>query len=144
MTGESRPLNSRLLSAMIRERRQAEGLGLRDAAANSAVAASTLSRLERRSLTKPDLGTLERVAVWLGVPIETFFAAGDGPTPSKRLPDPYRAVRRERIATAIYASRLTTYQGPAGDFQAGPDAEDAVRQADDLITALDKRAAEDR
>lgn len=59
-------IDYRSLAKNIVEKRQKEGLGLREAAAQSGVSYSTLNRLERGT-AKPDIDTLKSVLSWLGL-----------------------------------------------------------------------------
>jgi len=62
------------LSALIKAKREEEGIGLREARQKSGVSASTLSRLERGiSSSLPDLNTLSRLATWLDVPLASVL-----------------------------------------------------------------------
>jgi len=68
---ESPQVRPEELGGVLRRRRDAENLSLAEAAKESEVSASTLSRLERRSrgeaVPTPDTSTLAKVARWLGV-----------------------------------------------------------------------------
>lgn len=66
------------LGGLIRAKRIEQNLGLREAAKVSGVSPSTLSRLERKvSFSLPDLDTLNRLSVWLKVPIEEILGQKD-------------------------------------------------------------------
>lgn len=63
------------ISSLIKAKRRETGLGLRAAAEQSGVSASTLSRLERgaaRSL--PDSDTLTKLAEWLRVSVSSLLS----------------------------------------------------------------------
>src|ERR1700722_10373415 len=70
-------LNGALLATLIKEKREAEKLNLREAADRARVGFSTLGRLERNDATKPDTDALERVAAWLGVGVAALFGAAE-------------------------------------------------------------------
>jgi transcriptional regulator with XRE-family HTH domain len=62
------------ISGLIKAKRRERGIGLRDAAKESGVSASTLSRLERGISTKmPDTETLSRLCHWLGISISDLI-----------------------------------------------------------------------
>ncbi len=62
------------LGGLIKAKRGEKKLGLREAARDSGVSASTLSRLERKTTTSlPDVETLNRLATWLNVPVEAIL-----------------------------------------------------------------------
>lgn len=63
--------NNQLLGELLQQKRQAEGLGLRDVAAQCKVSPSTLSRVERGEL--PDMDTLLALFSWLERRPELFF-----------------------------------------------------------------------
>ena len=63
------------LSALIKAKRREKKIGLRAAADESKVSASTLSRLERGAATTlPDSETLTKLAKWLEVPLNSVFS----------------------------------------------------------------------
>jgi transcriptional regulator with XRE-family HTH domain len=63
------------ISALIKAKRRENGIGLRDAAEESGVSASTLSRLERSAATSlPDSGTLTKIAKWLGLSLASLLS----------------------------------------------------------------------
>lgn len=59
------------LGAMLKARRRAKRLSLRDLAAEIGVSLNTLSRVERGHV--PDLKNFQRIVDWLEVPAETFL-----------------------------------------------------------------------
>lgn len=62
------------LSALIKAKRREENIGLRKAADDSGVSASTLSRLERGVSEKmPDTTTLKLLSDWLGVSLSDLI-----------------------------------------------------------------------
>ena len=62
------------ISALIKAKRREKDIGLRDAAAESGVSASTLSRLERGAATAlPDGDTLTKLASWLDLPVSSVL-----------------------------------------------------------------------
>jgi transcriptional regulator with XRE-family HTH domain len=65
------PLRIQELGLLIREKRQKEGLSLRDAAHLAEVSFNTLSRVERGHI--PDVGNLKSIVAWLGLSPERFF-----------------------------------------------------------------------
>src|SRR5205823_969178 len=67
------------ISALIKAKRREGGIGLRVAAQESGLSASTLSRLERGvSSSLPDADTLAKLAAWLNMPIGGLFSDPDG------------------------------------------------------------------
>lgn len=63
----SEPVQQRI-SLMIKAKKRETGLGVREAAKAAKISAATFSRLERGlATTLPDIATLEKLAVWLGV-----------------------------------------------------------------------------
>ena len=73
----SRPVralvNTEELGRAIRRRREELGLSLRDAANETAVSASTLSRIENGT-GKPDADNIARLTSWLDVPMERILS----------------------------------------------------------------------
>jgi len=69
MTQES--LTPRDLGRLLRERRQRDGLSLREAAEDVGISFNTLARIEKGHV--PDVGTFQRLAEWVGVPPGAFF-----------------------------------------------------------------------
>jgi transcriptional regulator with XRE-family HTH domain len=65
------PLDIQALGRMLRERRQREGLSLRQAALQAEVPPATFSRVEEGRV--PDLATYQRLVAWLGVSSDTFI-----------------------------------------------------------------------
>src|SRR2546428_12563321 len=66
-------LDYALLGKKIAEKRNATGVGLREAAEQcGGISYSTLSRFERGT-ARPDLETLKRVVAWLGIPPSSLF-----------------------------------------------------------------------
>jgi uncharacterized cupin superfamily protein len=63
---------SELLARALRRERRLRGLTIRALAAQSGVAANTLSLIENRKVS-PSVGTLQRIASTLGVPVATFL-----------------------------------------------------------------------
>ena len=62
------------LSVLIKAKRRETGIGLRKAADESGVSASTLSRLERGISTKmPDTTTLKNLSKWIGVSLSELI-----------------------------------------------------------------------
>ena len=61
------------LGAMLKARRRAKHLSLRDLAAETGVSLNTLSRVERGHV--PDLKNFQRIVDWLDIPAETFLEA---------------------------------------------------------------------
>lgn len=62
------------LGRAIRRRREELGLSLRDVADETAVSASTLSRIENGT-GKPDADNIARLTSWLDVPMERILSA---------------------------------------------------------------------
>lgn len=62
------------ISGLIKAKRREKNMGLREAAKESGVSASTLSRLERGISTKmPDTETLSSLSNWLGVSFSSLM-----------------------------------------------------------------------
>ena len=62
------------ISAKIKAKRRASGLGLRAAAEESKISASTLSRIERGAATSiPDAATLNKLANWLDTSVNSLL-----------------------------------------------------------------------
>src|SRR6266545_1961337 len=59
------------LGAILKARRRAKRLSLRDLAAETGVSLNTLSRVERGHV--PDLKNFQRIVDWLELPAETFL-----------------------------------------------------------------------
>src|SRR6476661_6915992 len=76
----SRPVralvNTEELGRAIRRRREELGLSLRDVANETAVSASTLSRIENGT-GKPDADNIARLTSWLDVPMERILSGRD-------------------------------------------------------------------
>jgi transcriptional regulator with XRE-family HTH domain len=63
------------ISALIKAKRREKGIGLRVAADESTVSASTLSRLERGAATSlPDSDTLTKLSEWLNLPLGSLLS----------------------------------------------------------------------
>ncbi len=62
------------LGPMVRRHRSERGMSLREAADESGVPFSTLSRIEKGRL--PDLVNFRRIVEWLGVPVDDLFSPG--------------------------------------------------------------------
>jgi transcriptional regulator with XRE-family HTH domain len=61
------------LSGLIKAKRREKDIGLRKAAEESKVSASTLSRFERSVASSlPDVDTLKNLAKWIGVPLSSL------------------------------------------------------------------------
>lgn len=68
------------ISLAIKTKRRQKGLGVRTAAKECGINASTLSRLERGAYsTLPDAGTLNKVAEWLDFSVSDLLS-GEGKT----------------------------------------------------------------
>lgn len=65
-------VNTEELGRAVRRRREELGLSLRDVAAETAVSASTLSRIENGT-GKPDADNIARLTSWLDVPMERIL-----------------------------------------------------------------------
>lgn len=65
-------VNTEELGRAIRRRREELGLSLRDVAEETAVSASTLSRIENGT-GKPDADNIARLTAWLDVPMERIL-----------------------------------------------------------------------
>jgi transcriptional regulator with XRE-family HTH domain len=73
------------LAGLVKAKRKQLGVGLREAAVESGVSASTLSRLERgAAATLPDVDTLTRLSKWLGTPIGHLIDEKDSGHTGKR------------------------------------------------------------
>lgn len=66
-------VNTEELGRAIKRRREELGLSLRDVANETAVSASTLSRIENGT-GKPDADNIARLASWLDVPMERILS----------------------------------------------------------------------
>jgi transcriptional regulator with XRE-family HTH domain len=66
------------LGPMLRARRRAKRLSLRDLAVETGVSLNTLSRIERGHV--PDLKNFQRIVEWLQMPAETFMEQETEPT----------------------------------------------------------------
>ncbi len=74
MTKSTKPLvNTEELGRAVRRRREELGLSLRDVAVETAVSASTLSRIENGT-GKPDADNIARLTSWLDVPMERILS----------------------------------------------------------------------
>jgi Helix-turn-helix. len=69
-------VNTAELGSAVRRRRDQEGLSLRDAAQETGVSASTLSRIENGA-GKPDADNIARLTTWLDMPIERVMSRGN-------------------------------------------------------------------
>jgi transcriptional regulator with XRE-family HTH domain len=69
-------LDRSLLAQQIQAKRDQDGLTLRDAAQQSGVSYSTLSRLERAA-AHPDVETLNHVLAWLGLPFSRLVPGSE-------------------------------------------------------------------
>ena len=64
------------LAALVKAKRRELNLSLREVARLSGISPSTLSRLERGiAPALPDAETLEKIAQWMGVPVDELIAA---------------------------------------------------------------------
>lgn len=79
------------ISLKIKAKKRETGLGVREAAKAAGISAATFSRLERgTAATLPDVGTLEKLARWLGVTLGDLLgerSAPRGTTPEASTPD---------------------------------------------------------
>jgi transcriptional regulator with XRE-family HTH domain len=71
-------VNTELLGDLIRRRRKADGLSLRDAADQMGVSAPTLQRVEAGQ--PPNSANLVRITSWLQLPVEEVLRKGKKPT----------------------------------------------------------------
>jgi transcriptional regulator with XRE-family HTH domain len=65
------------LGEIIRAKRQEAGLGLRAAAEESGISASTLSRLERGIGAAPDAETMTKLSDWLKASVDDLLFGGE-------------------------------------------------------------------
>ena len=65
------------LGEIIRAKRQEAGLGLRAAADESGISASTLSRLERGIGAKPDAEIMTKLSEWLNLSVDELLFGGE-------------------------------------------------------------------
>ena len=71
------------IAGLIRAKRRQSKIGLRTAALESEISASTLSRIERGAATTlPDAETLAKLSKWLKVPVSRLMS--DGSTSTNR------------------------------------------------------------
>jgi transcriptional regulator with XRE-family HTH domain len=79
-------IDVRELGEYVRRRREEKKVSLRAVATDTGVSASTLSRIEN-GIGTPDAATLQRLATWLGMPLERLMSgalltvAEDAPRP---------------------------------------------------------------
>ena len=108
------------LAALIKAKRKREDVGLRAAAAEAQVSASTLSRLERGiSSSLPDFETLTSIAKWLNVPVSSLLTekqtAKKSNAPSLKTPEQIEVYLRAdknlspESADALYKSFRILY-----------------------------------
>src|ERR1700754_4710569 len=82
MADQSKSLvNTVELGRAIRRKREELGLSLRDVADETAVSASTLSRIENGT-GKPDADNIARLTSWLNVPMERILSGRSTPATS--------------------------------------------------------------
>src|SRR5437870_8762498 len=67
-------VNTFELGVAVRRRREQKGLSLRDVADETAVSASTLSRIENGT-GKPDADNIARLTSWLDMPMERILGS---------------------------------------------------------------------
>lgn len=65
------------LGEIIKAKRQEAGLGLRAAADESGISASTLSRLERGIGAAPDAETMSKLSEWLNASVDDLLFGGE-------------------------------------------------------------------
>ena len=65
------------LSLLIKAKRQEAGLGLRAAACESGISASTLSRLERGTGAAPNAETMLKLSAWLNASVDDLLFGGE-------------------------------------------------------------------
>lgn len=65
------------LGELIKMKRQEAGLGLRSAAEESGISASTLSRLERGIGAAPDAETMTKLSEWLKASVDDLLFGGE-------------------------------------------------------------------
>ncbi len=70
-------INLARLGEIIRAKRQEAGLGLRTAADESGISASTLSRLERGIGAAPDAETMSKLSEWLKASVDDLLFGGE-------------------------------------------------------------------
>jgi transcriptional regulator with XRE-family HTH domain len=82
------PIKNRI-SLAIKTKKREEELGVRGAAKECGIDASTLSRLENGVYsTLPDAGTLEKLADWLGISVSALLGGeGENPLDKSTLPE---------------------------------------------------------
>lgn len=108
------------LSALIKTKRKSEGLGLRAAAEEAHVSASTLSRLERGVFSSlPDFETITNLSQWLKVPVSSVLSENEAPkkknAPSFETPEQIEVYLRAdkkltpETADALYKSFRILY-----------------------------------
>ena len=76
-------VNTEELGRAIRRRRDELGLSLRDVASETAVSASTLSRIENGT-GKPDADNIARLTSWLDVPMERILSGSHSHSDSSK------------------------------------------------------------
>lgn len=101
-------VNTAELGAAVRRRREEQGLSLRDAADETGVSASTLSRIENGT-GKPDADNIARLAAWLDMPIERVMhhRSGGGSDPKPVVYYPHESTP-EIVEAHLRADRQLT------------------------------------
>jgi transcriptional regulator with XRE-family HTH domain len=69
------------ISLLIKAKKRKDGLGVREAAKAAKISPATFSRMERGlAATLPDVATLEKLAAWLGVTVDSVLGEKKGRT----------------------------------------------------------------
>lgn len=143
-------LNVEQLGAMVSERRERDGLTLRQAAEQADVSFNTLSRVERGHV--PDLPTFHRIVSWLGVDPGQFFEVSREdfrPTPDviaehlrhdrhldSQAADKIASLVRDLYTTLVSRDRLAIHLRAAKTFepQAARMLADILRDVEEQLT----------
>jgi transcriptional regulator with XRE-family HTH domain len=115
------PIQARSLGQLIRDRREARGLGVRGLEAASGVNVSSIVSLERGDILTPQPDTLKALAAALHIPVSDLFTvagwlpAGELPTLKPYLRAKYRQLDEGAIADLEhYAEQLAQKHGGSG------------------------------
>lgn len=123
------PIDLGTLGRTLRERREREGLSLREAARQAEVPPATFSRVEEGRL--PDIATFRRLIDWLGMSADTFIQ--------------HRRVRLEStpevIAEHLHADKNLTPEAATHIAALVGDLYNTLQRSNNRATAMHLRAA---